>query len=112
VGTCLFAKPLLSNGSFIFAYHAVIAQQWVYMLQYILVSKGVTVWKLPLVSLIMAAKKPLEHSVVFSVLVQLDFTQFSDFNRCLPNCLGSSRFMKQECQHLSLLFSSKQGKSE
>jgi hypothetical protein len=34
VGTCLFAKPLLNNGSRIFAYFAVVAQQRVYMLQY------------------------------------------------------------------------------
>jgi hypothetical protein len=35
IETCLFAKPLLSNGSCIFAYLAVVAQQRVYMLQYI-----------------------------------------------------------------------------
>jgi hypothetical protein len=29
--TCLFAKPLLSNGYCIFVYFAVVAQQWVYM---------------------------------------------------------------------------------
>jgi hypothetical protein len=34
VETCLFAKPLLSNGCFIFAYIAVVAQQRVYMPQY------------------------------------------------------------------------------
>jgi hypothetical protein len=35
VGTCLFAKPLLSNGSCIFAYLAVVAQQRICVLQYI-----------------------------------------------------------------------------
>jgi hypothetical protein len=35
MGTCLFAKALLSNGSCIFVYVAVVAQQRVYMLQYI-----------------------------------------------------------------------------
>jgi hypothetical protein len=34
VQTCLFAKPLLSNGCYIFAYIAVVAQQGVYMPQY------------------------------------------------------------------------------
>jgi hypothetical protein len=33
VGTCLFTKPLLSNGSCIFAYIEIVAQQRVYMLQ-------------------------------------------------------------------------------
>jgi hypothetical protein len=33
--TCLFSKPLLSNGHRIFAYLAVVAQQWVYMAQYV-----------------------------------------------------------------------------
>jgi hypothetical protein len=31
MGTCLFAKPLLSNGCSIFAYIAVVVQQRVYM---------------------------------------------------------------------------------
>jgi hypothetical protein len=35
VGTCLFAKALVSNGSCIFAYLEVVAQQRVYMLQYV-----------------------------------------------------------------------------
>jgi hypothetical protein len=34
MGTCLFAKPLLSNGSCRFAYLAVVAQQRVYVPQY------------------------------------------------------------------------------
>jgi hypothetical protein len=34
VRTCLFAKALLSNGSCIFGYLAVVAQQRAYMLQY------------------------------------------------------------------------------
>jgi hypothetical protein len=34
MGTCLSVKELLSNGSCIFAYLAIIAQQWVYVLQY------------------------------------------------------------------------------
>jgi hypothetical protein len=34
MGTCLFAKPLFSNGSCIFAYLAVVAQQRVCMPQY------------------------------------------------------------------------------
>jgi hypothetical protein len=34
VETRLFAKPLLSDGCCIFAYLAVVAQQWVYMPQY------------------------------------------------------------------------------
>jgi hypothetical protein len=33
--TCLFAKPLLSNGCCIFAYLAVIARQWFCMPQYL-----------------------------------------------------------------------------
>jgi hypothetical protein len=36
MGTFLFAKPLLSDVCCIFAYLTVIAQQWVYMPQYIL----------------------------------------------------------------------------
>jgi hypothetical protein len=35
MGTCLFTKPLLNNGSFVFAYLMVDAQQRVYMLQHI-----------------------------------------------------------------------------
>jgi hypothetical protein len=35
VVTRLFAKPLLSNGHFIFAYLAVVAQQWFYLPQYV-----------------------------------------------------------------------------
>jgi hypothetical protein len=35
MGTCLFAKPLLSKGSRIFAYLVIIAQHRVYMLQYV-----------------------------------------------------------------------------
>jgi hypothetical protein len=35
MGTCLFAKPLLSNGCCTFAYLVLVAQQWVYMPQYI-----------------------------------------------------------------------------
>jgi hypothetical protein len=34
VQTCLFAKPLLSNGCCIFAYLVVVAQQWVYTPHY------------------------------------------------------------------------------
>jgi hypothetical protein len=34
VGVCLLTKPLRSNGSCIFAYLAVAAQQRIYMLQY------------------------------------------------------------------------------
>jgi hypothetical protein len=34
VQTCLFAKPLLSNGYRVFVYLAVVAQQRVYMPQY------------------------------------------------------------------------------
>jgi hypothetical protein len=41
VGTCLFPKPLLSNGSCIFAYLAVVAQQRVCMLQYYLLHPSV-----------------------------------------------------------------------
>jgi hypothetical protein len=33
MGTCLFVKPLLSKDSCIFAYLAVVTQQWVYLLQ-------------------------------------------------------------------------------
>jgi hypothetical protein len=33
MGISLFAKPLLSDGSCIFAYLAFIAQHWVYMMQ-------------------------------------------------------------------------------
>jgi hypothetical protein len=35
VETRLFAKPLFSNGSYIFSYLAVVARQWVYMQQYV-----------------------------------------------------------------------------
>jgi hypothetical protein len=38
VATCLFAKPLFSNGFSIFAYIAVVAQKRVYMLQYNILS--------------------------------------------------------------------------
>jgi superoxide dismutase len=34
LGKCLFAKPLLSNGSCIFAYLAIVVQQHAYMLKY------------------------------------------------------------------------------
>jgi hypothetical protein len=43
VGTYLFAKSLLSNGSCIYAYFAVVAQQRVYILQYFDVFRGVTI---------------------------------------------------------------------
>jgi hypothetical protein len=32
VGTCLFVKPLLSNDSCVYAYLAIVDQQWVYIL--------------------------------------------------------------------------------
>jgi hypothetical protein len=38
--TCLFAKPLLTNGCCILAYLAVVARQRVYMPQYLLVYGG------------------------------------------------------------------------
>jgi hypothetical protein len=41
MGTCLFAKPLLYNGSCIFYYLVVVAQQRVYMLQYSLATETV-----------------------------------------------------------------------
>jgi hypothetical protein len=56
VGTCLFAKPLLSNDSCIFAYLATVAQQRVYMLQYSYqcAAKSLTVLNLQLVLASMA----------------------------------------------------------
>jgi hypothetical protein len=47
---------------------------------YILISKGVTFPKLPLVSLITTDKELLEYSIVFNTLVFLDLSSFSDFN--------------------------------
>jgi hypothetical protein len=51
---------------------------------YMMVSKGVTVWKLPFVSPIITAKKLTERSVVFNMLVQLDLALFSEVNRYSP----------------------------
>jgi hypothetical protein len=35
MGICLFVKVILSNGSCIFPCPVVVAQQWIYMLQYL-----------------------------------------------------------------------------